>query len=160
MTCADVSQLLDAFVDSELPPPMLVAVARHAATCAACDAAVRDLTALHDTVGATMRADAEALDLSGIWPALAGEMDRVDARRAWKRRLQGAPLWGAAAMAMAASAVFLFRPASPPPRMVAQARPNHAVIERLDSGGHVELRRDRKEGTTLIMLTAATEPAR
>src|SRR5262249_62216559 len=46
MDCQDVEQLLDGFVDTELSPPELLDVARHAATCTACDGAVRELTDL------------------------------------------------------------------------------------------------------------------
>jgi anti-sigma factor RsiW len=67
MTCGDVETLLDAFLDSELPPPMLVAVARHAGGCNACDQAVRSLTSLREAVADTVRRDAEEVDLSGLW---------------------------------------------------------------------------------------------
>src|SRR5689334_11299137 len=108
MTCDDVTQLLDAFVDTELPPPMLVAVARHAAGCTACDVAVRDLSSVHDAVERTLAADAETLDLSRVWPAVAAAADRVDARRAWVVRLRTAPVWSAAALALVASALVYF----------------------------------------------------
>jgi len=159
MTCADVTELLDSFVDTELAPSTLVAVARHAAGCAGCDAAVRELTAVHEAVERTMSAEADTLDLSRVWPSVAAAAARVDARRAWAARLRQAPVWGAM-IAMAATAVFWLRPAAtlPVPGPIARARPNQAVIDRLDTSAHVELRRDRKYGTTLIMVSApATE---
>jgi len=158
MTCPDVAELLDGFVDAELPGPMLLAVARHAAACPACDGAVRELTGLHEVVERVGRADGEALDLTGVWPAVAAGMARADARRAWGRRLRAAPLWGVA-LAAAAAAVFWLR-ASEPPRTRIAARPNQAIIERLDSGGaRFELRRERKNGTTLIMVSGEGDEA-
>jgi anti-sigma factor RsiW len=152
MTCADVAQLLDAFVDAELPAPMLLAVARHAGGCAACDASLREMSALHETVERAARAEAEALDLTGVWPAVAREIDRVDARGAWRRRLRVAPGWGIGLAAAAAAAAFWLRAAPDPAIRI--ARPNSAVIERLDSGGlRTEIRRERKNGTTAIMVT-------
>ena len=42
--------------------------------------------------------------------------------------------------------------------MAAHVRPNQAVIERIDSeGGRFELRRERKNGTTLIMVSATQD---
>ena len=159
MTCEDASPLLDAFVDAELDGPALIDVARHAAACSSCDASLRELIALHETVGRRGRADADALDLSGLWPALEPQLERADARRAWRRRLRSTPVWGG--LALAASALFMLSgPTERPAMQVARARPNQAVIERIDSeGGRFELRRERKNGTTLIMVSATADDA-
>jgi anti-sigma factor RsiW len=167
MTCADVGQLLDAFVDAELPAPMLLAIARHAGSCAACDAAVRELTVLHETVERSARDEAESLDLSGVWPTVSRRIERVEGRRVWSRRLRVAPAVGIG-LAAAASAVLWFRAPAPGPiatpepaqaRIASRPRPNQAVIERLDSeGARFELRRERKYGTTIIMVSADGEP--
>jgi anti-sigma factor RsiW len=157
MTCGDVTQLLEAFVDGELPGAMLLEVARHAASCPPCDAAVRSLEAVRGAVERTVREAADRLDLGPVWPAVAAATAREDTRRAWRRRLRALPAWGAAA-AMAASAVLWFRaPATVPgPATARPARPNQAVIERLDTaGGRFEIRRERKNGTTLIMVSNA-----
>jgi hypothetical protein len=43
---------------------------------------------------------------------------------------------------------------------VAHARPNQAVIERIDSeGSRFAIRRERKNGTTLIMVSATADDA-
>lgn len=135
MACPDVEQLLDAFVDTELPPPQLLDVARHAAGCAACDRAIRDLTALRQSVAVLVEREGRALDLSGVWPAIAGALDatttirtdrlagrpprqpvrqpvRQTARQAARllalqRAVPAAPVWGAL-MALAASVFFWF----------------------------------------------------
>ncbi|HZP43232.1 MAG TPA: zf-HC2 domain-containing protein [Candidatus Binatia bacterium] len=162
MTCAEVDRHLDAFVDGELPAAMLLEVARHASGCATCDAAVRTLTELQHRIAATAEADAAALDLSGVWPAVAAGIEREESRATWTRRMAMAPTL-AAAFALAAAALFWVRAASGPsgevPR-VATHRPNQAVIERLDSEARIELRRERKNGTTLIMVSDDGEAAR
>jgi anti-sigma factor RsiW len=157
MTCEEASPLLDAFVDAELEGPALIDVARHAAGCPSCDGTLRELLALHEVVGRRGREEAEALDLSRLWPALEPELDRADARRAWRRRLRSAPVWGG--LALAASALFMLSgPTERPVTQVARARPNQAVIERIDSeGGRFELRRERKNGTMLIMVSATAD---
>lgn len=149
-----MTERLEAFVDGELAGPMLVEIARHAAGCSACDAAIRDLTVLHTAVERAVHDEVESLDLSGVWPAVAGEVARLDTRRVWTRRVRAMPMWGAA-MAMAAGALFFLRAEeTPPARTVARARPNHAVIERIDTAVPVELRRERKYGTTAILIGA------
>jgi len=157
LTCAEAGELLDSFVDAELPGPMLLAVARHAGTCAPCDAVLRERTALHEAIERTVAAEAEALDVAGVWPAVAARMVRQDV---WRRRAdrlrRGAPVWGAMA-ALAAGAVLWLRGVGPEPvRMaVVHARPNQAVIERLRSeSANVALRSERKNGTTLIMVSS------
>ncbi len=126
MTCAEVEGLLDAFIDAELPAPALLAVARHAGGCEACER---------------------------VWPAVSQGVERHDARVEWRRRLRTVPAWGVA-LAVAASAVLWMRSPEPEPaRLAAAPRRNQAVIERIDSSGHFELRRDRKYGTTLIMVS-------
>jgi anti-sigma factor RsiW len=160
VTCGDVTQLLDAFVDGELPTPMLLAVARHAGGCAGCERAAAEVSRLHDAVEGTFRADAEALDLSTVWPALEAKLDRVDTMRNWRRRLRSVPAWGAA-VAVAAAAVFWLRTSTPvtsPTRVV--QRPNHMVIDRLE-GAPFQVRRERKQGTTVIwVMPAAHEISR
>src|SRR5262245_61791421 len=108
MTCVDVDQLLDAFVDSELPPPMLLEVARHAAACGTCEAAIRRLETLRRTLADSVLGDVAALDLSGVWPRVAAEVQRTRARRSWQRRVRSLPAWGVV-LAAAASAVFWLR---------------------------------------------------
>jgi anti-sigma factor RsiW len=164
MTCGDVSDLLDTFVDAELPASMLLSVARHAAECPACDAVVRELTALHEVVERVTREDGDALDLDAVWTGIEAGMDRVDARRAWTRRVRTLPAWGVA-FAAAASAVLWLRAPEPTPQpersafvdrgVVRRPRPNMAVIDRLNSEAisRVAISRERKLGTTLIMVS-------
>lgn len=154
MTCAEVEPLLDAFVDGELSGPTLLEVARHAGSCSTCELAVRRLVDVQETVGRVVRGAAEKLDLAGVWPAVQAAIAPTEARRAWGRRLHAVPAWGVAAAALAAGAVLWLRTPAPEPAHVARVRPNHTVIERLVSSEGARVVKDRKYGTTLIMVTA------
>ena len=155
MTCDEVARHLDAFVDGELPGATLLEVARHASGCTACDDAVRALAILQQRISSAAEADAASLDLSGVWPAVEAGIERDESRAAWTRRLAGAPVW-AAAFALAAGALVWVRSSTVPGGAVHVAmpsRPNQAIIERLDSEAHIDIRRERKNGTTLIMVS-------
>jgi len=154
MTCGDVETLLDAFLDSELPPPMLVSVARHAATCTSCDGTIRSLTTLRERLADTVRSDAEGIDLSGLWTQVDAAIDVTERRRRWTQRARGVPMWAAAGMAAAAATVLVLSNLQSTPRpgvQVARMPPNHAYIDRL-AGRDVLLRRELKDGTTLIWV--------
>ena len=158
MTCRDVEQLLGHFVDAELPPPMLLAVARHAGSCAACDQAARELTELHDAIAHTVEADVAGMDFSQVWPEverrIVPERPRVGA--GW-RRVSTMPLWGGAMAAAASALFFLQMPpniapvvSKPKPPIVRVDR-NQAFIDRL-AGKRVAVRREPKSGTTMIWV--------
>jgi len=160
MSCAEFAGLVDAFIDAELPAPKLLSVARHAGACLDCDRAVRELTAMREMLERGGRADAELLDLSPVWPAVERRAVRVDARRAWRRRLRTVPAWGIGLAAAAGALLWLRAPGPEPIRVTARPRPNQAVIERLDSsGGRFEVRSERKTGTLLIMFNATGDEA-
>src|SRR5262245_48026138 len=160
MTCTDVEQLQDGFVDAELPAPMLLAVARHAASCAACDETLRALGAMREAVERVVQGDAATLDVARIWPAVAPQVAATERRRTWRGRVRMLPAWGAVAAMAAGTLFWLQTPAPTPvveqPRAVATRRPNQAIIERLSAANNsrVSLRRDRMKGTTLIMVSA------
>ena len=182
MTCPDVAQLLDAFIDTELPPPQLLDVARHAASCPACDRDIRELSALRQSVAALVERAGRDLDLSGVWPAVAEMV--APARRPARvvrltRGVPSAPIWGAL-MALAASVFFWFSPPSsriadqqfaslphpvratvpaPAPALVRSMRlANHADIDRL-AGKDIAVRREPKSGTTIIWVNHTIEEA-
>jgi anti-sigma factor RsiW len=154
MTCGDVETLLDGFLDSELPPPMLVAIARHAGGCSACDQAIRSLTAVREALAETVRCDAEAVDLSGLWSHVDAAIESTQRRRRWSERLRSAPVVAAGlAMAAALALVVLNVQSNPHVSGVRPSRvpPNHAYIDRL-AGRDVLLRREQKSGTTVIWV--------
>jgi len=161
MTCVEAERLLDSFVDAELPGPMLLEVARHAGSCPTCDRAVREMTALRGSLEQMVHAELEGLDLSGVWPAVEQRIGRSARRGAWRRLPRQLPMWGAAVAAVAAGALLWFRTPPPEPVRVTHVRPNQAVIERLVSSGgaRVGIMKDRKYGTTLIMVSAPGEDA-
>jgi len=160
LTCADVESVVDSFVDAELPRPTLLAVARHAGNCPSCDRTLRELGELCEVVGQTARADAEALKVPDLWPAVARGVAREESRRLWKHRLRVVPAWSMAAAIAAAAVLWVRGGDEAPTRVAARPRPNQAVIERLDSTARVELRRERKSGTTLIMVNDTGGPLR
>jgi anti-sigma factor RsiW len=156
MTCSEVERILDSFVDTELDPPMLLAVARHAAACRRCETAMRELEALRQTLRDALVADVEQLDLSGVWPAVAASVEQTVSRRAWARRLRAAPAW-AGAVAIAASAILWFQlpadrePTRPVARIASRPPRNHVYIDRL-AGKDVTIRREPKAGTTILWV--------
>jgi anti-sigma factor RsiW len=160
VTCADVERLVDAFADAELPAPTMLAVARHAAGCSTCDDSMRRLQALHESVAHAVRAEADALDLSRVWPAVSAAADRVDARRSWTRRARAVPAAAAGALAIAATAVLWLQsvrvaptPETTPTLVASRALPNQAFIDRL-TGKDLRLRREPRSGTTIIWVNA------
>jgi hypothetical protein len=168
MTCQDVAQLLDGFVDTELSPSQLLDVARHAAICANCDGAIRELTGLRESVAWLVEGEGRTLDLSGVWPAVAATIPRSTRRRhrgsIVPRQL---PVWGAV-MALAASVLlWLGSTGQPPahaPKQIASVEQsatraraaNHAVIDRL-TGKDIAVRREPKSGTTVIWVNHTVE---
>ena len=171
MTCQDVAQLLDGFVDTELTPPQLLDVARHAAICANCDGTIRELTGLRESVAWLVEGEARTLDLSGVWPAVAATIPSRP-----RRRYRGSivprqlPVWGAV-MALAASVLLWLGTAGQPPshapkqiasveqgatRTRAWQAANHAVIDRL-TGKDIAVRREPKSGTTVIWVNHTVE---
>ena len=163
MICADVERLVDAFADAELPGSTMLAVARHAAGCSACDESVRRLQELHESVVRVVRAEVDALDLSNVWPAVAAAADHVDARRSWSRRARAVPAAAAGALAVAAAAIFWLQGARVAPTRVTSVGPalatrmlsNQAFIDRL-AGKDLRLRREPRSGTTIIWVNAAS----
>jgi anti-sigma factor RsiW len=170
MNCQDVEQLLDGFVDTELSSPELLDVARHAATCTACDGAIRELTGLRGAVAHLIEGEVRQLDLSGVWPAVASTLRANRPRRIGISILpRQLPVWGAV-MALAASVLLWLGTAGQPPvtpkptptgeRYASRSRTwqsaNHADIDRL-SGKGIAVRREPKSGTTVIWVNHAVE---
>jgi anti-sigma factor RsiW len=179
MNCNDVSQLLDPFIDTELPPPMLLAVAKHAATCNPCDTAIRELTELRELVARDNAAAIDGLDFGNVWTAVEAGIDRHDAAQARARRIRSLPMW-ATMVAMAAGVLlWIVPPTQPTPAAgrhhaatqvaartpLAPALPSikqnvHATyIDRLKSQRAVDVRREPKGGTTVIWVNYTGEDA-
>jgi anti-sigma factor RsiW len=174
MNCADARERIDAFVDGELAPSGSVEVARHLSGCAPCDRQVQAVLAMRDALVTESDRTLAELDLSGVWPAVAKEIHRTDAQRAWRDRgasrrgVSRGITWGAVA-AIAAGTMLYLRPVSPPkPKKVAsnaasaaqrggnKRLPNHVYIDRL-AGKDIALRREAKSGTTMIWVNHEVE---
>jgi anti-sigma factor RsiW len=173
MTCTDVEQLITPFVDAELPSPMLLAVARHAAACPACDATVRDLTALCEAVAEAMDAAVDDLDLSGVWSGVAEVIDAQQATTHPKvRPLRALPVWGSMVALAASLLLWIGAPVqdggpaavqtagvaakAPVTRVAARTR---TEVDRL-AGKAVALKREPKTGTPIIWVNYAPDAAR
>src|SRR5260221_11403767 len=119
MNCADPRERIDACVDGELEPSRSVEVARHLSGCAPCDRQVQAVLAMRDALVTESDRTLAELDLSGVWPAVAKEIHRTDAQRAWRDRgarrrgVSRGITWGAVA-AIAAGTMLYLRPVSPP----------------------------------------------
>lgn len=189
LTCRDLDDLIDAFVDSELPPASLLDVARHAAHCQPCEDRIQSVTAIGHVLGTSVRADAATLDLSGVWAAVEQRIDVVDTRHhrehRWDRFRQAfggptLPAWGTAAAIAASAVLYLQQPVTdhrtavadstpvpatrisyPPPRNSdpGKASINQALIERI-KGSNVRVRRLPKDGTTAIWVSYSPDGAR
>jgi hypothetical protein len=180
MTCSDVERLLDAFIDRELPTPMLLEVARHASGCGPCDETVRQFAALGGAINQAIVGEAEALDLSSVWPVVSRRIDPLTTRRRFRERVRVLPAW-VVTFAAAASLAVVMRQAmpqlagwvtpqvaevtvpapTPPPVQVARvtARPHQAVIDRL-AGKNVAVRSEPKGGSTMIWVNYPVGDAR
>lgn len=161
MTCDDVQQHIHRFLDTELPPPMLLAVARHAGGCSACDTRIRELSDLGDAVRADADAALETLDMRDVWAGVVKGLDAHDAETTRRRRLRALPLWGSGLAAAAVLVALLDgspRPNVPAPSaQVPQPVRQVAAIDRLAVENHqVSVRRDQK-GFTLIALGDGNE---
>jgi anti-sigma factor RsiW len=86
--CRNTRKQLGSFVDGELSGGARLAVSRHLVECRTCDGEAEALRGL----GVALRAEAPAVDASGLRGLAAGVVSRVVAERAqsWRMRLIGA----------------------------------------------------------------------
>jgi hypothetical protein len=183
MNCTDVSTLLDPFLDTELPPPMLLAVARHAGTCTTCDTAIREMTELRELVARGNATAVDGLDFRGVWSAVEAGIDRHDAALARSRRLRALPMWGTMAAMAAGLLLWMGQIAPPKPQPQSPARQqiaradrtmerdnksilsnrkvdNHTYIDRLRAERAVDVRREPKSGTTVVWVNHTEDAGR
>ena len=95
MTCEELRDRLDDWVDGALPTPQAREVEAHLAVCPSCRRDESELRQLLAHAAALPRSVAPSRDL---WPAIAG---RIERERAWPWRLA----WGPVALAAAAALV-------------------------------------------------------
>ena len=182
LSCADVQGMLDAFVDDELPAATLLDVARHGEQCNQCQTQMQSLTSLGHMLGVTIRRDAAALDLSGVWAGIERRLDAVQTAPTavrmpprWRRLFRGPalPAWGTAA-AIAASAIFYLQPAGQivqpiadrvggkPTLIVARDLWHKTDVERIKvrKGSDVQVRHLPKDGTTAVWVSYSPDGPR
>src|SRR5262245_8916106 len=170
MTCAEAEPLLDRFLDRDLEPSELVAVAQHVGECPECDRQLRELTAIGRSLATAVAAEAATVDLRAIWPQVESGIRRIDSGRR-VRRLRAIPL-AAGGFAIAASLMAVWRPdmhrsehfpgggaGGGVPRRVAARMPNEPQFDRFRGHG-ATIQREPKEGTTLIWVNYDPENPR
>jgi anti-sigma factor RsiW len=167
-TCPDFERRFDGFLDGELDPQSLRAMALHAGQCPNCGRDLERAERLQSLLASAVEERVESRDVSGLWPAIAAELERapsgawgrmcssaVDAfaARAWLRPLPALALSGAVAAALA----FWMWPGASEPVAVEIAN-NHAQIERIASSApHVAVWSEPENHTTAIWV-ASYEP--
>ncbi len=130
MTCRDVENVADLFVDGELEARAMRAVAMHVTRCAACEALVQRLERLQDAIVETFADVVADVDFSRFWPrvaARAGELRRPWAPGFWPSGGVTLGRWLAASIvvALVLGGLAMFERGTP------AARPNNQV--RIDS---------------------------
>jgi len=144
MTCRDAAPLLALFLDGELDPHQMRAIALHSARCTNCERDLRDLERLQEAISTTINSSVDEIDLETFWPSINRRLSTIrhpwwhqitawwgDLDQAWMIRLPG---FAAAAVA-AAFALFLFtRPSPNPP----EAQPASSQLAAVDNATSIE----------------------
>jgi anti-sigma factor RsiW len=129
MTCPEMDERLDAWVDGTLPEAERETVSGHLAACVSCRVDERQLRELRAHASALPRSIAPRRDL---WPGIAREIERRKAW-SWPRLVTWQPLLAvAAAVVVALGAVFFGQPAATPVQTV--------VVPGADAGSRYALR--------------------
>jgi anti-sigma factor RsiW len=130
MTCHEIDDRLDEWVDDTLPEAERQEVEAHLATCTDCRQQERDLRELLTHATALPRSVSPPRDL---WPGIAETIERRRAR-SWSRLGSWPPaLAVAAAVVVALGAVLFGRPAPTPPHTVVIPSPAISAGPRLQS---------------------------
>ena len=176
MTCREASNLLPLFVDGELDPRQMRAVALHGTRCQPCETELRHLERLQELVSETINSGVEEIDLSNFWPAIERQLGNVRVsrwertRERWRLRWREGELrWAVripvmAAAAAAVLALLLYtRPwqpgGSPEPSQIA-AVDHSALIESLDTDlDSVAVLNDPENNTTVLWVNDGTTEA-
>lgn len=167
MICRDAAPLLPFFLDGELDPHQMRAVALHSALCLTCEQDLRRLERLQEVVNSTISSTVDEIDFDNFWPGIERRLSITrhpwwqlvrawwsEGERAWVIRV---PAF-AAAVAVAAFALFLFtRPSSAPDAQLASpqlaAVDNATSIESLDSDvDSVAVLNDPETRTTVLWV--------
>ena len=84
MTCREASNLLALFVDGELDPRQMRAVALHGTRCSSCELELRQLERLQQIVSETVNRRLDQLDLQNFWQKIEPRLPVIAGSR-WQR---------------------------------------------------------------------------
>ena len=165
-TCPDFVRDIDGYLDGELRPDRLRAMAFHAEDCAVCGGELARAEEVQRLFASAVEARVAELDTSGLWASIARDLDPSPKRGAFERagdavrRLFAAGTWLrplpalALSGALAALVAFWLWPGVRQPATVEVAN-NHAQIERIESSApHVAVWSEPERHTTAIWVAS------
>ncbi|MFI5398000.1 MAG: anti-sigma factor family protein [Candidatus Binatia bacterium] len=166
MTCREAANLLPLFLDGELDPRQMRAVALHSTRCSNCEQDIRHLERMQELISESVSNAVDEVDFENFWPAI--EQRLSSTRQPWWLRLRG--WWGdgehgwivrlpafAAAAVIAALALLLFthvtQPTSQPGASQLAVVDNATSIESLDTDvDSVAVLNDPETRTTVLWV--------
>jgi anti-sigma factor RsiW len=170
MTCREALNLLPLFLDGELEPRQMRALAMHSSRCTPCESQLRQLERLQEVVSESMSARVDELDLSNFWPSIEQRLGNLSLPwwqrlRAWwadseYRWMVSLPAFAAAAAIAVLAMMFFLRgpqattdPAAPQVAAV----DNAASIDSLDTDvDSVAVLSDPETRTTVLWVSDDT----
>ena len=159
MTCREVENVADLFIDGELEARVMRAVAMHITRCPLCEALIQRLERLQDVISETFNDAVASVDFSRFWSAVSARAG--DVRPSWLRwsaelLTPGRAFAAAAVIALVVSGVALYRGTAEAPSAV---RANNQV--RIDSlvaeSDSVALLSEPRSNTTVIWVMPVAE---
>jgi anti-sigma factor RsiW len=170
MTCREALNLLPLFLDGELEPRQMRALAMHSTRCTPCERELRQLERLQEVVSESMAARVDELDLSTVWPSIEQRLGTL--ALPWRQRLRvwwddseyrwmvPLPAFAAAAVIAVLAMVFFLRSSqvtSEPAASQVAAVDNAATIDSLDTDvDSVAVLSDPETRTTVLWVSDDT----
>jgi anti-sigma factor RsiW len=166
MTCGEVENLLEAFVDGELPGGAMRETARHLARCPSCETMAVRLERVQETVRQAVLGEVEEPDTVASWNVIAPRLaasssppprwrERFGSAREWLR-FRGLPasVWiGSAAAAIVAMLLWAGNGQPPADRSQGfQLFPRQARIDLLDASSNVRVWNQPDSGALVIWV--------
>ncbi len=173
MTCREASKLLSLFLDGELDPRQMRAVALHDTRCPTCESELRSIERLQELVSDGINARVDEMDLTNLWPAVEAQLGNVrvswwgrvaewwrDGEHLWVRRL---PAFAAVAAVAVLALLLLLRapqPTTNPAAPQLASIDNAASIDTLDTDvDTVTMLNDPDTRTTVLWVSDETAAA-
>jgi hypothetical protein len=114
MICREASNLLPLFLDGELDPRQMRAVAMHSMRCQSCEAELKGMERVQLLVSEAIKKQVDGIDFGGLWPAIEQRIGTVQvpwtvrARTWWEEMRSELDLRVPAFVAAAVMAVLVF----------------------------------------------------